>query len=150
MDLLKKNVALALAYGLAPSLFVCSPRTMPEAFFVKYPSQRGARVDHPFRSYRPRYTATLSHPVVRWHYAQLMKAMMREVPQLGFLNLWTNDSGSDSEYVSTLYAGRNGGAYLIREWKSDEAIARTASGNSFSDTCACCAMLLRKRILASA
>ncbi len=129
MDLLKKNVALALAYGLTPGLTVCSPRTMPEAFFVKYPYLRGARVDHPFRSYRPRYTATLSHPVVRWHYAQLMKAMMREVPQLGFLNLWTNDSGSGFEYVSTLYAGRNGGAYLIREWKSDEAIARAAGEN---------------------
>lgn len=129
LDLLKRNVALALAYGLTPGLTVCSPRTMPEAFFARYPYLRGARVDHPFRSYRPRYTATLSHPVVRWHYAQLMRAMMREAPQLTFLNLWTNDSGSGFEYVSTLYAGRNGGAYLIREWKSDEAIARAAGDN---------------------
>ncbi len=129
LDLLKKNVGLVLAYGLTPGLTVCSPRTMPEAFFARYPYLRGARVDHPYRSYRPRYTATLSHPVVRWHYAQLMRAMMREEPQLGFLNLWTNDSGSGFEYVSTLYAGRNGGAYLIREWKSDEAIARAAGEN---------------------
>ncbi len=129
LDLLKKNATLALAYGLTPGLTVCSPRTMPEAFFVKYPYLRGARVDHPFRSYRPRYTPTLSHPVVRWHYAQLMRALMKEVPQLGFLNLWTNDSGSGFEYVSTLYAGRNGGAYLIREWKSDESIARAAGEN---------------------
>ena len=129
LDLLKKNVDLAVAYGLTPGLTVCSPRTMPEAFFARYPYLRGARVDHPYRSYRPRYTATLSHPVVRWHYAQLMRAMMKEVPQLGFLNLWTNDSGSGFEYVSTLYAGRNGGAYLIREWKSDEAIARAAGDN---------------------
>jgi hypothetical protein len=129
LDLLKKNAALAVAYGLTPGLTVCSPRTMPEPFFTKYPYLRGARVDHPFRSYNPRYTATLSHPLVRWHYAQLMRTMMREVPQLGFLYLWTNDSGSGFEYVSTLYAGRNGGAYLIREWKSDEAVARAAGEN---------------------
>jgi hypothetical protein len=129
LSLLKKNVALALAYGLTPGLTICSPRTMPEAFFAKYPYLRGARVDHPYRSYRPRYTATLSHPVVRWHYAQLMEAMMKEVPELGYLYLWTNDSGSGFEYVSTLYAGRNGGAYLIREWKSDESIARAAGEN---------------------
>jgi len=129
LDLLKRNAALALAYGLTPGLNVCSPRTMPEAFFEKYPYLRGARVDHPFRSYRPRYTATLSHPVVRWHYAQLMRAMMKEVPQLGYLYLWTNDSGSGFEYVSTLYAGRNGGAYLVREWKSNEDISRAAGEN---------------------
>ncbi|HUI11218.1 MAG TPA: hypothetical protein VL221_12885 [Bacteroidota bacterium] len=129
LDLLKRNAALALAYGLTPGLTICSPRTMPEAFFVKYPYLRGARVDHPFRSYRPRYTATLGHPLVRWHYAQLMRAVMREVPSLGYLTLWTNDSGSGFEYVSTLYAGRNGGAYLIREWNSDSVIARAAGEN---------------------
>ena len=129
LALLKKNAALAVAYGLTPGLTVCSPRTMPEAFFLKYPYLRGARVDHPFRSYRPRYTATLSHPLVRWHYAQLMKNIMKEVPQLGYLTLWTNDSGSGFEYVSKLYAGRNGGAYLVREWKSDSVIARAAGEN---------------------
>jgi len=129
LDLLRRNAALALEYGLTPGLTICSPRTMPEAFFSKYPYLRGARVDHPFRSYRPRYTATLSHPLVRWHYAQLMRAIMREVPSLGYLTLWTNDSGSGFEYVSTLYAGRNGGAYLIREWKSDSAIAGAAGEN---------------------
>ncbi len=129
LDLLKKNASLAGAYGLTPGLTVCSPRTMPDAFFTKYPYLRGARVDHPFRSYHPRYTATLAHPLVRWHYAQLMKKIMKEVPQLGYLTLWTNDSGSGFEYVSTLYAGRNGGAYLIREWKSDSVIARAAGGN---------------------
>ena len=129
LNLLKKNAALATAYGLTPGLKVCSPRSMPEAFFQKFPYLRGARVDHPYRSYRPRFTATLSHPVVRWHYAQMMRELMEEVPELAYLYLWTNDSGSGFEYVSTLYAGRNGGAYLIREWKSDSAIARAAGEN---------------------
>ena len=129
LNLLKKNAEIAISYGLTPGLKVCSPRTMPEAFFQRYPYLRGARVDHPFRSYRPRYTATLSHPVVRWHYAEMMRQLMAEVPELGYLYLWTNDSGSGFEYVSTLYAGRNGGAYLIREWKSDSSIARAAGEN---------------------
>jgi hypothetical protein len=129
LNLLKKNAELAVAYGLTPGMRICSPRSMPEAFFEKYPYLRGARVDHPYRSYRPRYTATLSHPVVRWHYAQMMKELMKEVPGLGYLYLWTNDSGSGFEYTSTLYAGRNGGAYLIREWKTEEAIAEAAGEN---------------------
>ncbi|MGB5874013.1 MAG: hypothetical protein WBG80_01410 [Bacteroidota bacterium] len=129
LNLLKKNAELAIAYGLTPGLNICGPRSMPEAFFQKYPYLRGARVDHPYRSYRPRYTATLSHPVVRWHYAQLMRALMKEVPELGYLYLWSNDSGSGFEYTSALYAGRNGGAYLIREWKTDEAIAQAAGEN---------------------
>ena len=58
-----------------------------------------------------------------------MRTVMKEVPELGYLYLWTNDSGSGFEYVSTLYAGRNGGAYLIREWKSDSTIARAAGQN---------------------
>lgn len=129
LALLKKNAQLARAHGLTPGLTICSPRTMPESFFARYPYLRGARVDHPFRSYRPRYTATLSHPLVRWHYAELMRAIMKEIPDLGFLCLWTNDSGSGFEYVSTLYAGRNGGAYLIREWKADSAITKAAGEN---------------------
>ncbi len=129
LNLLKENARLAVAYGLTPGIRICSPRSMPEAFFDKYPYLRGARVDHPYRSYRPRYTATLSHPVVRWHYAQLMRELMKEVPELGYLYLWTNDSGSGFEYTSTLYAGRNGGAYLIREWKTEEAIAEAAGKN---------------------
>ncbi|MGB5875473.1 MAG: hypothetical protein WBH56_17255 [Bacteroidota bacterium] len=129
LNLLKKNVQLAVAYGLTPGIRICSPRSMPEAFFDKYPYLRGARVDHPYRSYRPRYTATLSHPVVRWHYAQMMKELMKEVPELGYLYLWTNDSGAGFEYTSTLYAGRNGGAYLIREWKTEKAIAEAAGKN---------------------
>ncbi len=83
------------------------------------------------------------------NYAQLMKAMMREVPQLGFLNLWTNDSGSGFEYVSTLYAGRNGGRISSGSGNRMRR-SRVLPARTFSDTCACCAMLLRRRILASA
>jgi hypothetical protein len=58
-----------------------------------------------------------------------MRRLMREVPELGYIYLWTNDSGSGFEYTASLYAGRNGGAYLVREWKSHEAIAKAAAEN---------------------
>lgn len=129
LALLKENARIAVKYGLTPGLNISSPRSVPDAVLEKYPYLRGARVDHPFRSYRPRYTLTLSHPAVRWHYAELMRRLMREVPELGYIYLWTNDSGSGFEYTASLYAGRNGGAYLIREWKSHEAIAKAAAEN---------------------
>ena len=129
LALLKENARLAVEYGLTPGLNISSPRSVPDAVLEKYPYLRGARVDHPFRSYRPRFTLTLSHPAVRWHYAELMRRLMREVPELGYIYLWTNDSGSGFEYTASLYAGRNGGAYLVREWKSHEAIAKAAAEN---------------------
>ncbi len=129
LELLKRNARLAVKYGLTPGLNISSPRSVPETILERYPFLRGARVDHPFRSYRPRFTLTLSHPAVRWHYAELMRRLMKEVPELGYIYLWTNDSGSGFEYTASLYAGRNGGAYLVREWKSHEAIARAAAEN---------------------
>ncbi|MBN2265963.1 MAG: hypothetical protein JW775_09130 [Candidatus Aminicenantes bacterium] len=129
LALLKENARLAVKYGLTPGLNISSPRSVPEAVLEKYPYLRGARVDHPFRSYRPRFTLTLSHPLVRWHYAELMRRLMREAPELGYIYLWTNDSGSGFEYTASLYAGRNGGAYLVREWKTHEAVAEAAAAN---------------------
>ncbi len=126
---LKANAALAERYGLIPGLHINSPRSMPEAFWERYPYLRGARVDHPRESFRPRYTLALAHPAVREHYRELVRNILREVPAIGFIHLWTNDSGAGFEFVSSLYAGRNGGPYLIREWKSDAEIARAAAGN---------------------
>ncbi|HOQ59837.1 MAG TPA: hypothetical protein PLN93_02840 [Vicinamibacterales bacterium] len=126
LAVLKRNAELARKYGLVPGLLSFEPRSVPEEFFARYPMLRGPRVDHPFRSFRPRYTMTLAHPRVREHYAEMMAALMREVPDLGFLDVWSNDSGSGFEHTKSLYVGRNGGPYLIREWKDDEEIARQA------------------------
>ena len=56
-------------------------------------------------------------------------AIMKEIPDIGFIHIWTNDSGAGFEFVTSLYAGRNGGPYLLREWKSDEEIAQGAGKN---------------------
>jgi hypothetical protein len=126
---LRENAALALKYGLTPGLHINSPRSMPEAFWERYSFLRGARIDHPRESFRPRYTLAMAHPVVQSHYRELITSAMREIPEIGFIHVWTNDSGAGFEFVSSLYAGRNGGPYLIREWKDDEEIARAAARN---------------------
>lgn len=127
LNFLKEQAALAVKYGLTPGMQVANPRSAPEAFFEKYPYLRGPRIDHTYRSYLPRYTMTLGHPLVRWHYAQLMETLLREIPDLGFISTLINDSGSGFEYTESLYAGRNGGPYMVREWRSQEEIARAAA-----------------------
>lgn len=129
LNVLKDNARLALKYGLIPGLLCFEPRSVPEEFFEKYPTLRGARVDHPFRSFKPRYNLSIAHPVVQKHYKELLIKLMKEVPELGFMTIWSNDSGAGFEHTRSLYVGRNGGAYLIREWKDDEAIANVAAAN---------------------
>ena len=127
LALLKQNAGLAVKFGLVPGLLCFEPRSVPEAFFQKFPTLRGARVDHPFRSFKPRYTLSTVHPAVRAHYREMLARLMKEVPELGFMTIWSNDSGAGFEHTKSLYVGRNGGAYMIREWKDDREIARTAA-----------------------
>lgn len=129
LKLLKKYARTAIEYGLIPGLLCFEPRSVPESFFQKYPTLRGARVDHPFRSYKPRYNLSVVHPAVQQHYAELMANLMAEIPELGFLTIWSNDSGAGFEHTKSLYVGRNGGAFLIREWKGDTQIAEAAASN---------------------
>jgi len=127
---LRTNAELAVKYGLTPGLLCFEPRSVPERFFHRYPMLRGARVDHPFRSFKPRYNMTVTHPLVQGHYAEMMTKLMEDIPELGFLSIWTNDSGAGFEHTQSLYVGRNGGPYLIREWRSDEQIAQLAGENA--------------------
>lgn len=129
LNRLKSNAALATKYGLTPGLLCFEPRSVPDHLLDRYPMLRGARVDHPIRSFKPRYNLSVAHPVVRDHYTELMLNLMKEVPELGFISIWSNDSGAGFEYTSSLYVGRNGGGYVIREWKSDTEIAESAAMN---------------------
>jgi hypothetical protein len=129
LNRLKDNARLAVKYGLTPGLLCFEPRSMPEAFFRKYPTLRGPRIDHPFRSFQPRFSLTLVHPAARAHYAELMGNLLKDVPALEFMAIWSNDSGSGFEHTKSLYVGRNGGPFLVREWKDDEEIAKSAAAN---------------------
>ncbi|WP_414664951.1 hypothetical protein [Horticoccus sp. 23ND18S-11] len=122
----KKLAATARKYGLKPGVCMFEPRTMPERFFQKYPTLRGARVDHPFRSRLPRYTMAQDHPIVQRHYREALQKLIRAVPDLSYMSIWTNDSGSGFEHTASLYVGRNGGPYMIREWRSHDKVAEAA------------------------
>ncbi|MBN2092925.1 hypothetical protein JW964_25105 [candidate division KSB1 bacterium] len=130
--LVKKYSQEALKYGMTPGLLCFEPRNAPEQLLQKYPMLRGARVDHPFRSFRPRFSLALAHPFVRAHYKELMQNMLREIPELGYISIMSNDSGAGFEYTRSLYVGANGGPYLIREWKSIEEVAKAAAKNAMS------------------
>ena len=123
---LVKLAALGRKYGLKPGVCMFEPRTMPDRFFVKYPTLRGARVDHPFRSRLPRYTMAQDHPVVQRHYRESLQKIMRAVPDLSYMSVWTNDSGAGFEHTASLYVGRNGGPYMIREWRNHDKVAQAA------------------------
>jgi hypothetical protein len=123
---LKKLADLGRRYGLKPGVCMFEPRTMPDRFFAKYPSLRGARVDHPFRSRLPRYTMAQDHPIVQRHYREALQKLMRHVPDLSYMSVWTNDSGAGFEHTSSLYVGRNGGPYMIREWRNHDKVAQAA------------------------
>lgn len=125
---LKDNAALACRYGLVPGLLSYEPRSVPEEFFTRYPMLRGARVDHPFLSLKPRYAMTVAHPLVRAHYAEMMSRLLHEVPELGYVAIWTNDSGAGFERAGSLAAGRNGGPYTIRERPDDAEAAKVSGG----------------------
>jgi hypothetical protein len=130
LNLLKRYAALGRRYGLQPGMICWEPRSVPERLLSKYPTLRGARVDHPFRSRLPRYALTLSHPLVQEHYRELVHKLLTAVPDLAYLSVRTNDSGAGFEHSNSLYAGRNGGAFLIREWHSHEDIATAAGANA--------------------
>lgn len=129
LNRLKKMANLATKYGLSPGFGAYSPRSMPENFFRRYPTLRGPRIDHPFRSYQPRYAMTLGHPAVRQHYQQMLKKVMEAVPELAYYAIRPNDSGAGFEYTLSLYAGANGGPYLVREWKSLKELHQAAGRN---------------------
>lgn len=123
---LQHLAALGRRYGLKPSVCLYEPRSFPERFFRRYPTLRGARIDHPFRSHLPRYTLAQDHPVAQQHYRAALQALMAAVPDLDAMSLWTNDSGSGFEHTASLYVGRNGGPFLIREWRSHDKVAQAA------------------------
>ncbi|MEW6074496.1 MAG: hypothetical protein AB1726_18115 [Planctomycetota bacterium] len=126
---LRANCELAVRYGLIPAMTCFEPRSVPERLLARYPELRGARVDHPFRSFRPRFNLAVSHPVVRRHYRELLESVMELVPALGQLSIWSNDSGAGFEFTRSLYAGANGSAYLAREWSAPDVLARAAAAN---------------------
>ncbi len=129
LEYLKSNASIAESFGLEPGIVCFEPRSVPDALLEKYPMLRGARVDHPLRSFKPRYNLSVAHPVVRAHYSEMVENLMNEVPSLSYMSIWSNDSGAGFEYTNSLYVGRNGGGYLVREWLGSGEIEAAAARN---------------------
>ncbi len=129
LNKLKHSAQLAEKYGLRAGILSFEPRSVPDELLERYPMLRGARVDHPLRSFRPRYNLTTAHPVVLDHYTEMLTKIMEAAPNIDYMTIWSNDSGAGFEYTSSLYVGRNGGGYVIREFKGDDAIAEAAAQN---------------------
>jgi hypothetical protein len=106
-------VKLAREFGLEPGFVCYEPRGVAPGIFDKHPELRGSRIDHPGRSLEPRYALDIANPRVLAHYAESLRNLMREVPDLRFFNFWTQDSGSGLPFASKLYFGPNG-SYLAR------------------------------------
>ena len=123
------SAQLAEKYGLRAGILSFEPRSVPDELLQRYPMLRGARVDHPLRSFRPRYNLTTAHPVVLEHYTEMLTKIVKAAPNIDYMSIWSNDSGAGFEYTSSLYVGRNGGGYVIREFKSDDEIAQAAATN---------------------
>lgn len=123
------SARLAEKYGLRAGILAFEPRSVPEELLERYPMLRGARVDHPLRSFRPRYNLTTAHPVVLDHYAEMLEKILNAAPNIDYMTIWSNDSGAGFEYTSSLYVGRNGGGYVIREFKGDTEISDAAADN---------------------
>jgi hypothetical protein len=123
------SAQLAEKYGLRAGILSFEPRSVPDELLQRYPMLRGARVDHPLRSFRPRYNLTTAHPVVLDHYTEMLTKIIQAAPNIDYMSIWSNDSGAGFEYTSSLYVGRNGGGYVIREFKSDDEIAQAAATN---------------------
>jgi hypothetical protein len=126
---LKKLADIGRRYGLLPGVCMFEPRSMPERLFQKYPTLRGARIDHPFRSRLPRYTLAQDHPISVEHYRAAIGQLVRAVPDLSYMSVWTNDSGAGFEHTASLYVGRNGGPYMIREWRNHDKVAAAAGAS---------------------
>jgi hypothetical protein len=126
---LKKLADIGRRYGLRPGVCMFEPRSMPERLFQKYPTLRGARIDHPFRSRLPRYTLAQDHPISVEHYRAAIGQLLSAVPDLSYMSVWTNDSGAGFEHTASLYVGRNGGPYMIREWRNHDKVAAAAGAS---------------------
>ena len=120
---LKRHYEVARKWGLLPTLQVFEPRVVPERFFDKYPDLRGARVDCSDYSAEAEYALDPCHPMVRRHYRELMRNLLAEVPEIGQISVWSQDSNAGFPWARQLYAGPNGPRLARRRPVQDSVVA---------------------------
>ena len=105
---MKKTAELARKYGMKPVLQIFEPRLWPERLYDKFPELRGSRVDYATYSGEAEYSPDVNHPLVRQHYAEMTEALLREVPDLDLIEVWSNDSCAGFAWSKRTYMEANG------------------------------------------
>ena len=103
-----QTAKIAIETGLEPVLMLCEPRFVPERFFQSHPHLRGPRVDNPACSTTPWYALCTDLPQVRIHYQQMLRKLMKYVPELAGVSIFTSDSGAGFCHSESLYCGPHG------------------------------------------
>lgn len=106
--LLLQNAAIARQHGLRCAIRCVEPTLMPESFFRRHPALRGPRVDNPACSTTPYFALCAMVPEVQDHYRQLIRNLLKLVPEIDEMHIFTNDSGAGFCYSTHLYSGPNG------------------------------------------
>jgi hypothetical protein len=109
LELLKERGKILEKYGLKAALVLVEPFYLPESVYQAHPSWRGPRCDHPRRSKYMYYCPCIDNEEVREMYTEAMEKLCRHI-NIGYIRLYTNDSGGGLCWSSGLYNGANGPA----------------------------------------
>ena len=109
LELLKARGKILEKYGMKAALILVEPFYLPEAVYQAHPSWRGPRCDHPRRSKYMYFCPCMDNEEVREMYVEAMQELCKHV-NIGYIRMYTNDSGSGLCWSSGLYNGPNGPA----------------------------------------
>lgn len=108
VDLLKERCEILRKLGLKGYWFTNEPQVLPEAFFLEYPHLRGPRVDQSNRARMAHFAPCVDQQETLDLYADSMKRLLTECPEIELFYFLTTDSGSGFCWSPALYPGKNG------------------------------------------
>jgi len=101
MQVVRKN-------GYAAGLQFHTPFYLPEGFYERYPHLRGPRCDHPRRSRQEAFSLCVDHPETLQIFREMSAEVGREMPELEWMKIMTNDAGAGLCWSDWIYMGPNG------------------------------------------
>jgi hypothetical protein len=110
MGILRPRCEVLRKLNLKAAFTTFEPQILPERVYDDHPLWRGPQVDHPLRSRVPRFAPSVDNPEVLAMYRESMRNLLQVCPEIEFLSLHTNDSGSGMSWSPGVYQGANGSA----------------------------------------
>ncbi|NCO33664.1 MAG: hypothetical protein AUJ92_08050 [Armatimonadetes bacterium CG2_30_59_28] len=107
LTLLKKQCAVLRELGLRAILEGHEPMWWPEGVYEAHPHWRGPEVQHPSISRVSYHSPCLDHPEVLAMYRRAMAELCRQLPEVDYYTMLTNDSSAGICWAYT-YPGKNG------------------------------------------